>query len=289
MFKSILRQWRLVEADEHDEAFRQIPRPPGWRSAEDEGDLPEGDYSEWAQEHMAVTPHGSLVIGSVHADPEDEQSPGGIYHHSHVVPTVLQHAHDAIRGGKRITFVAEGGTGEDAPGDGGHLARELVKHFGHRVGHDTWDDKPVNVYDQTSPIWKRLYNATGNRALVHAALTAFMAGQGDDPGLLRRHGILTPEGHQHLQQQGIDPFDPQHVQTMYAMMFPKDQNSYPISGGTHNELSLVGEHYNAARQQNLLKKLRDIEQRGHVGIVHAGASHVYNLKPTLEGGRHHEL
>ena len=286
IFRSILREWRIVEnEDNYENAVAQVPRPPGWRSNEADVDPTPGDYEDWALEHTAKTPKGSLVVGSLHVDPNDQQAPHAQYYWQHQLPTVLRHAQKAVASGKNIVYVSEGRSGEEAPADMGHMAQELNKRFPGKIHHDTFDDQAVDAHDRTSPIWNKLYHAAKwNRPLAHAAMTAFMASQGDDPNDLRSAGVLTPEARELLQQKyQIDPLNPEHAANMQAAVLPKS------TGQNHNELSHLGEVYNAARQRNLLKKVRNAENAGHVAIVGAGGPHAYSLKKTLESGDHHVL
>jgi len=44
----------------------------------------------------------------------------------------------------------------------------------------------------------------------------------------------------------------------------------------------VCREYNRLRQENMLKKIKDVEMSGSIAIVTPGASHAYSLKLILE-------
>jgi len=85
-----------------------------------------------------------------------------------------------------------------------------------------------------------------------------------------------------LEKTGVDleeDFNDDDVQIFYDASFPGD------SGKPSNQFSELGEVYNAARQENLINKIKKIESDGGVVLAAPGATHVWNLKPVLENNR----
>jgi len=269
---------------------RSIKRPPGWRASTDE---PNFNQETWPSSHTAVSPKGSLYVGTIHAD-LSQDSPEMDYVKDVLAPQAVKVARKAVRQGKKVVFFSEGRKTDPGAAwmfsEQDVIGRALHDAFGARVELDTWDDFATDVLARTSPIWERLAQVAGGRGEAEAAMTAFMVGQGVAPDDEEHAGIITPQarkilkkkygldldqiGKQEPDKDGNDPI----VAQLYRMSFPGD------FGDPHNSISAVGEVYNAARQDRLLARVKEVEDAGGVAIVSAGASHIYSLKPAVERG-----
>lgn len=283
MFKSILREWRIIEnQDNYDDAVNQIPRPADWRSSDTDQDPNPGDYEDWFKEHMAKTPKGSLVVGSLKIDPNDQQNPHAQYYWEYQLPSVIRHAQKAVASGKKLVYISNGDLSKDTS-DVGQIADELNNRFPGKVHHDTASDPLVDVSDRVSPIWPRMYNAAKwKKDVAHAGISASLIGQGEDPSSLIQNGILTPEAREFVAQKyQLDLANPEHAHDIQALAYPKKR------GMDHNEISHIAEQHSAVLQKSLLKKIKEAEDAGHVAISAPSASSAYSLKDTLEKGQHH--
>ena len=272
---------------EGGEILKAIKRPKGWRSEKGESELSGGSLTSWVGEHQARTPKGSAVLGVPHlADPGDKKSPEGKVLYEHTLPEALKVAEKAIKDGKKVVFLGEGQSfvddldEEETYNEQHAMAKGLHAKFGDKVFQDTWDGPSVNVFDPKAPLWGKLTRAAGGLKEAQAAIAVFLVGQGDDPKDLRAAGILADDAVDAIKQRfGVDMGKKpkkKDVEKLYRAAFPGD------SGEPQNDISALGEVYNAARQDNMLKRIRDIEKEGGVAIVAPGASHAWSLKPHLE-------
>ena len=283
-----------------------IKRPSGWRDPKDEQSLTAETRKEWEGEHTARTAKGSVVLGVTHMDEADEDS--GAKSHSdatesasfkeHVLKEVDKAVKAAIKAGKKVVFLGEGGATSSQPYDEETLddpndwneqhavAKAIRKATGGKAKQDTWDDGPVDITKPDAEVWGRLTKAAGGNAVkAKGALAVFLAGQGDSYEGLVEQGWMNDEVADEVERAtGIDlrkDVSEEDVAKMFQMAFPGD------TGEPHNEVSAIGEVYNAARQEHLLSKIKAIESDpdGAVAIVAPGAGHAYQLKHALEGGK----
>jgi hypothetical protein len=260
--------------------------PSGWRDGADEPELTADNATEWAESHTVTTPGGSQMFGTTHPDMSDEKDAGTSLVRDHIVPQALETARQAIKDGKKVVFIAEGSRQEDLDADEDYnehhaVAKALNDEFGDKVQQDTWDDDPVNVFSEESPVWKELAEAAGDETGAHVGISVMLVGQGDDPDELRKAGILTPEAEAAIKKNmGIDmskSLSDDDKEKLYRASFPADFEDEP------NDISTLTDIYNGARQRNLMSKIEKAEAEGTVAISTAGGTHVWNLGPILSG------
>jgi len=274
-----------------------IDRPKGWRSSGDEPNLTDENRKMWEAEHSAKTPGGSVLLGTTHMDVEDATT-GAMSHadptakasfKEHVINGAVDAAKAAMKAGKKVVVLSEGTTyGDDTlddPNDWNEqhaVAKAVHEATGGKAVQDTWDDDTVSLTNPDSDVWKRLTSAAGGDPVkAKGALAVFMAGQGQSWDSMVEDGWVDDDVAEAVTKAtGTDPrgkLSKKTQQRFYDMAFPGD------SGKPHTEVSAIGEVYNAARQENLLRKIREVEADGGVVIAAPGASHAYNLKGAIEG------
>lgn len=274
-----------------------IDRPKGWRSSGDEPSLTEENRKAWEAEHSAKTPGGSVLLGTTHMDSEDPTT-GAMSHadptaqasfKEHVINGAVDAAKAAAKAGKKVVVLSEGTTyGDDTlddPNDWNEqhaVAKAVHEATGGKAVQDTWDDDTVSLTNPESDVWKRMTSAAGGDPVkAKGALAVFMAGQGQSWDSMVEDGWADDDVAEAVRKAtGTDPrgrLSNKTQQRFYDMAFPGD------SGKPHTEVSAIGEVYNAARQENLLRKIREVEADGGVVIAAPGASHAYNLKGAIEG------
>jgi len=274
-----------------------IDRPKGWRSSGDEPNLTKENRQVWEAEHSAKTPGGSVLLGTTHMDVEDATT-GAMSHadptakasfKEHVINGAVDAAKAAMKAGKKVVVLSEGTTyGDDTlddPNDWNEqhaVAKAVHEATGGKAVQDTWDDDTVSLTNPDSDVWKRLTSAAGGDPVkAKGALAVFMAGQGQSWDSMVEDGWVDDDVAEAVTKAtGTDPrgkLSKKTQQRFYDMAFPGD------SGKPHTEVSAIGEVYNAARQENLLRKIREVEADGGVVIAAPGASHAYNLKGAIEG------
>lgn len=274
-----------------------IDRPKGWRSSGDEPNLTDENRKMWEAEHSAKTPGGSVLLGTTHMDVEDATT-GAMSHadptakasfKEHVINGAVDAAKAAMKAGKKVVVLSEGTTyGDDTlddPNDWNEqhaVAKAVHEATGGKAVQDTWDDDTVSLTNPDSDVWKRLTSAAGGDPVkAKGALAVFMAGQGQSRDSMVEDGWVDDDVAEAVTKAtGTDPrgkLSKKTQQRFYDMAFPGD------SGKPHTEVSAIGEVYNAARQENLLRKIREVEADGGVVIAAPGASHAYNLKGAIEG------
>lgn len=272
---------------EGEAIISQIKRPEGWRSWDDEPELKPSNIKEWFDDHQVTTTEGSVLLGTAHvSDDDDDEAPSKTVLHKHIIPNAKRVAEKAIKNGKKVVFLGEGQSfeGDDLTTNETYneqhaVAKALNKKFGDKVKQDTWDDESVNIFEPYAEVWGSLTDAAGgSRVKAEAAMAVFLGGQGDGPEALSQ--ILSPESKVLIKKRfGVDitkELSEKDVDKLYRVAFPGDFGDPP------NEVSAIGEAYNAARQDNLVKKIKKIENEGGVAIVTPGSSHAWSLKPVLE-------
>ena len=272
-----------------------IDRPKGWKSGT-EGELTADNRKQWVADTTATSPSGSVMLGLAHADAEDSTTGARSHSDPNHKAVFEQHkkkavavAKKAIADGKTVVFLAEGGAYSDDevlddPNDWSEqhgMAKALRDATKGKVEQDTWDDGPVDLTDPDSDVWKRMTSAAGNDPVkAKGAMAVFMLGQGESWESLTDQGWVDDAVVKSIRKAtGMNPkkLSEENIQSMFRMAFPGDD------GEPHNEVSAIGEVYNAARQEHMLNRVKDIEAKGGVAIVAPGSGHAYNLKGAFEG------
>lgn len=270
-----------------DRIIQLIKRPAGWRG-EGEEELSSDNAEAWVSEHTAQTKGGSVLLGTPHLSGDDDPESQAIFS-EHVLKNAVQTARDAIKAGKKVVFLGEGeafdedALKEDDDWNEQHaVAKALDKATKGQVTQDTWDDAPVLLSDPKSPVWEKLtVTAGGNIKKARGAMAVFMAGQGVSYKQMKSEGWVDDSVADLVEEvTGVNirkKIKQSDEKKLYDMAFPGD------SGKPPTEVSALGDVYNAARQENLLRKIKTVEADGGVAIVTPGASHAYQLKHVIEG------
>ena len=271
-----------------------IARPKGWRTWDDAPPLTAKTRKKWETEHTARTPAGSVMLGTEHMEDGKHKRPiMKTVFREHVVKQAVEAARKALSADppKTVTFFAEGNGYDDAEvlaaeGDEDEqhaVAKALHKEFGDKVLQRSWDDEPVGLWNKKADVWDRMTKAAGGDPIkARGAMAVFMMGQGNSYAQLKSEGWVNAKVAKVVKEAtGIDirkEITPEVKKQMFRMAFPGDFGEEPT------QVSAIGDVFNAAREENLLKKIKEVEADGGVAICTPGAGHAYALKPVLEGG-----
>ena len=251
----------------------------------------DGGSKEWVAEHEITTPGGSYILGTPH---HGESKKGDAWHKKTLIPSVLAAADKAIKAGKKVVFLAEGGVAgpgswqreqKDDPGaEQGQVAEALEKSFGDKVTQDTWDGDRVRIdkevrdeekstdtnevtklqVDPKAPVTKKLIQKFKDPVLVEAGLAGAMFDQMGEE-VTENPYIVSPEAQKYLKAKGIDWNSRGSISKMWD----------------DDDLSAVAAANAQLRDEEFVKKVRDTEASGAVAIVTPGAQHAYQLKNVL--------
>ena len=243
---------------------------------DDRSENPYDASSEWFEEHSAETPRGSRVIGTMHGKDEELEEVK-----IHILPKVLSGAKELLDQGKKIVFLAEGAIHGTEGSEQNLIASELDNMSNKSITHDTWDDENVEFcsYDENgkdmglnfdSRMVKKLIAKFGKKEEIEAALYATMRAQNDT-------FPISEEAKYYLENTiGVDLNDAEKLAEL----------TFNASEGQEGTLTKIMQTWNRLRQENLLRKIKEIEDRGSVAIVTPGYSHAYSLKHVLERGNY---
>lgn len=266
----------------------RLPRDSWWRADKGEVKLAEVGPDEFYEQHTALSRKGSALVGTPRMRPTTTPQEK-LYFRERVIPAVIVAATRAVErvAGAPVTFLAEdriwwkpSDLAAHYPNEGEQYQVAVALHdrFRDRVESDTWDDEEVALTKPGARVWETLTKLAGSGPKAHTAISAMLLAQGSEPLALKRRGVLTVEAVEYLKERGldIDRPGPALQRQALSLAFPLD------SGKPHSELSAVVAGYTALRQQNLLKKMQEVEARGGVAIVTPDAPHAWNLKFAVE-------
>jgi hypothetical protein len=207
-----------------------------------------------------------------------------------MVDDILTHVKNTIpkEKWKDIVFVGEGGLSDDNgeiefTGEQKHAANKF-KEIG--AGIDTWDGGDLDVHNDQSELYKYQLKNTGlSRSKVTAGNWASMIGQGDEIDSMPPDDYLDDEGKEFLQtaakEAGFKPIEnwqnptQQDIDTLYRLSFPEDNNDKKTGV---NDVQVA---FNDARDENIIRKTKELESKGKIPIVLAGESHVELVKNMM--------
>jgi hypothetical protein len=183
---------------------------------------------------------------------------------------------------KDVVFVGEGGFKNDDgefefKGEMDHSASKF-KEMGSSV--DTWDGDDTDVTNNESPLYKRQEEETGlSNEEVMAANWASMVGQGDSVEDMIPEDYLTDKGKELLKKSAeeanlplSDTWDSnpteEDVDSLYRLSFADD------NGDKKTKVHDAQVSFNKFRDENLLRKNKELAAQGKIPITIAGESHV---------------
>jgi hypothetical protein len=240
-------------------------------------DRNEGSYentSDWIGDHTTNTPKGSLIVGTLHNDSESNTE----IIRKQIIPRIIEEARkllELLPEGKKIVFLAEGEKHGSPDSEQEMIAVELDKLIGSRIEHDTWDDEALAIYgdgmkiDFGLPLIKKLIKKFNDAVIVEAALYAM--NRGDYEGF-----PISSKARKYLESTGIDP---ENKDALEKKAFPSKYEKDTI-------VAEICREYNRLRQENMLNKIKRIEDNEGIAIVAPGSSHAYSLKFILEKGHY---
>ena len=235
----------------------------------------------WAPGSAFITRGGSMVHGSPKRG-EDREAEAFL--NSRLVPDLIHHAEGALRQGRKVVCLSEGGV----QGEDGSEQRVLAaaidqlhrkpQHAG-RILHDSWDDEEVRAIGETedghphidreAPIFKRLVKVFKDPDLVDAALQAGLSGEGK-----KQTGQILASAQ--AQSKLIALGAPTNNVKKLQMLARPEQH-----GGPRTQLSAVMEHYDHERRRNLVKKLKEHEEQGNVVVTAPHHGHLQHVQAAL--------
>lgn len=287
------------QADPKKHSVREDQKPSG--SKEDSEEMKDyregfvdfdGGSKNWIAEHEITTPGGSYILGTPH---HGESSKANAWHKKTLIPSVLAAAEKAIKAGKKVVYLAEGGRAgpgswqrenkNDPGAEQGQVAEALEDRFGDKVLQDTWDGDRVRIdvevrdeenstdsvevtrlqVDPKAPVTKKLLEKFKDPALVEAGLAGAMFDQmGEDT--TENPYVMSPEAKKYLEGKGIDWNSRQSISKIWD----------------DPDLSAIGAENARLRDAEFVRKVRETEASGDtIAIVTPGAQHAYQLKNVL--------
>lgn len=235
----------------------------------------------WEQGSAFITPRGSMVHGTPHrgTDPEADS-----FIDTRMVPDLVHHAEGALRQGRKVVCLTEGGVHGPEGSEQRALADAIDQlhrkpaHAG-KVIHDTWDDDEVRSVsqnrdghvsiDRQSAMFKKLVQIFKDPDLVDAALQAGLSGQGKGQ---TAKILASAQAQSKLLTLGVPPTN---VKKLQELVNPE------ATGAPRNQLSAVMEHYHHIRRQNLVRKVKEHEAQGRVVVTAPAHVHVQHVQAAL--------
>jgi hypothetical protein len=226
--------------------------------------------SEGNQLDAETTDNGSILIGVEHGEGND------------ATKNIIQQITSLPKNAK-VVFVGEGGNGFDDNGriDFNGEQKEIrdayMKHF-NTPKEESWDEN-ADVRDSDSPVFDEIAQVfNGDKAKALASVWTNMISQGDD---LDAEDYLNDETKNWIaveaKKGGSGEFDGEvdwnnlsleQKEDLYQLNYRDDQNY----GET--DLSKGQKAYNSFRQNELDKKIKEVEDAGGIAIATMGNSHV---------------
>jgi len=213
--------------------------------------------------------------------------------------TIFGVEHDDIKGAKqvvddvkkmyspndKIVFMGEGGDKDNnyVPGsEQEYIHNELKKSFPN-MENDSWDGADLDVHNDQSLLYKYQKKKTGlPHNIIMAGNWASMVGQGEGLDSMNPSKYLNDDGKNFLQQSAkeagfppISNFDKPNKKDkkiLYRLSFPADYND------KNTGVSKVSDSFNAARDENLIRKTKDYENKGYKVVSTAGNGHIDLIK-----------
>lgn len=193
----------------------------------------------------------------------------------------------------KVVFMGEGGDDNSkyVPGSEQEIIFNELNSYFEKLVNDSWDGSELNVMNDSSTLYKIQKAKTGlSQNEILAANWASMVGQNILQGQpitdFDPQDYLSPEGIRFLKtaaQEAELPLSdnlykptPEDYDTLYRLSFPAD------NGDKYTKVAKVADAFNEARDENLLKKLKQYESKGYKVIATAGEGHIDLIKAMIK-------
>ena len=185
----------------------------------------------------------------------------------------------------KIAFLGEGGDDDNIYVKGSeqeYIHNKLKEHYPNFV-NDSWDGKDLNVMNDQSRLYKEQMKRTGLPLnIVKAGNWASMVGQNKNTNDFSSVDYLDETGKQYLQKSakeaGFPPIQnfekpkKRDYDILYRLSFPADYNDKKTSVGE------LADTFNDIRDENLIRKTKELESKGYKVIAPVGDGHIDLLK-----------
>jgi hypothetical protein len=215
---------------------------------------------------------------------------GTIHRNTKMVDDIVDHVKSTIPQDKwkDVVFVGEGGAtndkGELVFHDEMKYAVPKFKEMGADI--DTFDGDDLDVHKPESKLYKKQIKKTGlNQSQVNAGNWASMIGQGEGTDTMKPSKFLDDEGKQFLQdaakEAGFPPISDfnnpskKDKDTLYRLSFPEDYND------KETKINDIQVAFNEIRDENILDKSKELQNKGKIPIVIAGEGHIQLVKNMM--------
>lgn len=235
----------------------------------------------WEPGSAFTTRCGSMVHG---VPTRGEDPEGDAFIDSRAVQDLVHHAEGALRQGRKVVCLCEGGVHGAEKSEQRTLADAIDQlhrkpHHAGKILHDTWDDEEVRAIgqnrdghfyiDRQSPMFKKLVQIFKDPDLVDAALQAGLSGGGKgQTGKI----LASAQAQSKLLTLGAQATNQKKLQ---ELAHPDRQ------GGERTQLSAVMEHYHHERRKNLVKKVKEHEAQGHAVVTMPHHAHLQHVQAAL--------
>lgn len=185
----------------------------------------------------------------------------------------------------KIAFLGEGGDDDNVYVKGSeqeYIHNKLKEYYPNFV-NDSWDGKDLNVMNDQSLLYKEQMKRTGLPLnIVKAGNWASMVGQNKNTNDFASVDYLDETGKQYLQKSakeaGFPPIQnfekpkKKDYDILYRLSFPADYNDKKTSVGE------LADTFNDIRDENLIRKTKELESKGYKVIAPVGDGHIDLLK-----------
>lgn len=185
----------------------------------------------------------------------------------------------------KIAFLGEGGDDDNVYVKGSepeYINNKLKDYYPNYI-NDSWDGKELNVMNDSSHLYKeqmKRMNLPLN--IVKAGNWASMVGQNKNTNDFPSKDYLDEKGKNYLQKSakeaGFPPIEnfekptKKDYDTLYRLSFPLDYNDKVTSVGK------LADTFNEIRDENLIRKTKEYEDKGYKVIAPVGESHIDLIK-----------
>ena len=214
----------------------------------------------------------------------------GVEHHNmNDAKAVVDYVKNNFTPKDKVVFMGEGGDDNNkyVPGSEQEIIYNKLKSYFDNLINDSWDGADLNVMNDQSFLYKSQRSKTGfSQNQILAGNWASMVGQnilqGQSITDFAPENYLSPEGVKFLQGAAKeanlplsnDLYNPtkEDFDTLYRLCFPED------NGDKYTKVAKIADTFNEARDENLIRKLKEYQGKGYKVIATAGDGHIPLLK-----------